>query len=185
MLTHAKPGSKVIYTNLSPISFNTLNSYLKEEENKTASGHCHSESITKIMDNENISKSRVCLLDPKAPKEISPEDINQFDYYLFGGILGDDPPRDRTKELRKFEFEGRHLGPRQMSTDTALGVTKMVIKDQIKLQDIKFIDDPTITFSKQESVDMPYRYIQKENGEPLMAPGMLEHIRDDMNKSFI
>lgn len=35
------------------------------------------------------SKSRVCLLDPSAKKELSPEDGEVFDTYLFGGILGE------------------------------------------------------------------------------------------------
>lgn len=35
------------------------------------------------------SKSRVCLLDPSATKELSPEDGEVFDTYLFGGILGE------------------------------------------------------------------------------------------------
>jgi len=58
---------------------------------------------------------------------------------------GDDPPRgkqkasfinyleksnlteaDRTKELRVKGFEGRRLGPVQMTTDTAVRVTRMV-----------------------------------------------------------
>lgn len=38
-------------------------------------------------------KHRVCLLDPAATKELSPEDGEKFDAFLFGGILGDDPPR--------------------------------------------------------------------------------------------
>jgi ribosome biogenesis SPOUT family RNA methylase Rps3 len=38
-------------------------------------------------------KTKVCLLDPKAPKDLSPADGDHFDYFLFGGILGDDPPR--------------------------------------------------------------------------------------------
>jgi ribosome biogenesis SPOUT family RNA methylase Rps3 len=33
-------------------------------------------------------KARVCLLDPSATKELSPEDGEIFDVYLFGGILG-------------------------------------------------------------------------------------------------
>lgn len=38
-------------------------------------------------------RKRVCLLDPKAEKDLSPGDGDQFDVFLFGGILGDDPPR--------------------------------------------------------------------------------------------
>jgi hypothetical protein len=43
---------------------------------------------------------------------------------------GDDPPRDRTAELRALGFPTRHLGSVQMTTDTALGVTKRVIVDR-------------------------------------------------------
>ena len=45
-------------------------------------------------------KARVCLLDPAAKQELSPQDGDLFDVYLFGGILGiyarcsiDDEPR--------------------------------------------------------------------------------------------
>lgn len=33
-------------------------------------------------------KARVCLLDPAAKEELSPEDGERFDVFLFGGILG-------------------------------------------------------------------------------------------------
>ena len=46
-----------------------------------------------------------------------------------GNTVGDDPPRDRTAELRKLGFPTRHLGSVQMTTDTALGVTKKVVDD--------------------------------------------------------
>lgn len=45
---------------------------------------------------------------------------------------GDDPPRDRTSQLRQLGFPTRHLGPVQMTTDTALGVTKRVVDDKSK-----------------------------------------------------
>jgi|TARA_R110002003_G_scaffold52_21_gene4512 ribosome biogenesis SPOUT family RNA methylase Rps3 len=33
-------------------------------------------------------KDRVCLLDPAAAKDLSPQDGDTFDIFLFGGILG-------------------------------------------------------------------------------------------------
>ena len=42
---------------------------------------------------------------------------------------GDDPPRDRTGELRVMGFPTRRLGPVQMTTDTALGVSKRIVAD--------------------------------------------------------
>ena len=58
------------------------------------------------------------------------------------GILGDDPPRDRTGELRVLGFPNRHLGPVQMTTDTALGVTKKVVVDKIPLDKIPYVVSP-------------------------------------------
>ena len=64
-------------------------------------------------------KHRVCLLDPAAKTELSPNDHEQFDVFLFGGILGrtnleinlslhvdrsigDDPPRGNNDILLDF-----------------------------------------------------------------------------------
>lgn len=77
----------------------------------------------------DAQKRRVCLLDPKGEKDLSPEDGGEFDVFLFGGILGDEPPRDRTSELRKLGFKGRRLGPEQMTTDTAARVTRIVVQE--------------------------------------------------------
>src|SRR2546421_3490181 len=33
-------------------------------------------------------KDRVCLLDPQGAHELSPEDADRFDVFVFGGILG-------------------------------------------------------------------------------------------------
>jgi len=41
---------------------------------------------------------------------MEPADKNKFDVFIFGGILGDHPPRDRTKVLRDLGFELRGLG---------------------------------------------------------------------------
>ncbi len=37
---------------------------------------------------------------------------------------------DRTSELRKKGYEGRNLGPVQMTTDTAVRVTRMVVQNK-------------------------------------------------------
>lgn len=36
------------------------------------------------------TKDRICLLDPAASTELSPDDESLFDVFLFGGILGSD-----------------------------------------------------------------------------------------------
>lgn len=39
---------------------------------------------------------------------------------------------DRTSELRKKGFEGRRLGPVQMTTDTAVRVTRLIVEGKSK-----------------------------------------------------
>ncbi|KAH8596329.1 SAM-dependent RNA methyltransferase [Bisporella sp. PMI_857] len=129
-------------------------------------------------------KSRVCLLDPSASKELSPDDAEIFDVFLFGGILGDDPPRDRTSELRKKGFAGRRLGPKQMTTDTAVRVTRLIVQEKTPLESIPYIDDPELRVNKHESTEMPFRYVKNEYGEPIMPEGMVDLIKKDSEKGF-
>ncbi|KAH8893251.1 DUF431-domain-containing protein [Thozetella sp. PMI_491] len=129
-------------------------------------------------------KSRVCLLDPAAAKDLSPEDGDLFDAFLFGGILGDDPPRDRTSELRKKGFEGRRLGPKQMTTDTAVRVTRIVVEKKVPLADIPYLDFPELKFNDHESTEMPFRYVKGEDGKPIMPKGMVDLIAKDADKAI-
>ena len=129
-------------------------------------------------------KDRICLLDPQGTKELSPSDANDFDVFLFGGILGDDPPRDRTGELRQKGFQGRRLGPKQMTTDTAVRVTRMVIMDQTPLDKIPYVDFPELQLEDHESTEMPFRYVSDKQGRPIMPEGMLELIKADADKAF-
>ncbi|KAL8989752.1 MAG: hypothetical protein Q9169_008290 [Polycauliona sp. 2 TL-2023] len=130
------------------------------------------------------NKNRVCLLDPAAKEELKPIDAKDFDIFVFGGILGDDPPRDRTSELRKKGFTGRRLGPIQMTTDTAVRVTRMVIQDQIALEEIPHIDYPEIRIDEHESTEMPFRYVTNVDGKPTMPEGMIDLIKKDSEKGF-
>lgn len=47
-----------------------------------------------------------------------------------GAPNADELNSDRTSELRKKGYEGRRLGPVQMTTDTAVRVTRMVVHDR-------------------------------------------------------
>ena len=131
MLTNVGLSSQVHFTSLSSSSIPSLEQHLSSHPS-SSKGHAHTSPILTFISSSNppIPQSKVCLLDPKAPKVLAPEDADAFDCFLYGGILGDDPPRDRTGELRKLGFEGRHLGPKQMTTDTAVAVTKMVVEDK-------------------------------------------------------
>lgn len=185
MLQLVGPSSSVCFTSLSAASIPPLDEYLaqKPEGSKAV---LDTLPVLKFLAAQNppVPQARVCLLDPRAEAAIAPADAGTFDVFLYGGILGDDPPRDRTGELRRLGFEGRHLGPVQMTTDTALGVTKKVVEDQIPLDQIPFTDFPTITFNKHESIEMPFRYVKTDAGEPILPPGMKEHLKADLNRTI-
>ncbi|KAI0012279.1 DUF431-domain-containing protein [Xylariaceae sp. FL0662B] len=131
-----------------------------------------------------FERDRVCLLDPQAGRDLRPEDAGEFDAFLFGGILGDDPPRDRTSELRKKGFKGRRLGPVQMTTDTAVRVTRMVVEEQFALDKIPYLDFPELKFNDHESTEMPFRYVKGDDGKPVMPEGMVELIKKDADKAI-
>ncbi|KIW99963.1 uncharacterized protein Z518_10891 [Rhinocladiella mackenziei CBS 650.93] len=130
-------------------------------------------------------KEKICLLDPSAAQELDPSDGSVFEIFLFGGILGDDPPRaDRTKELRKKGFSGRRLGPKQMTTDTAARVTRTVVLDQVPLEKIPYTDFPELKLDEHETTEMPFRYVIDKFGNPIMPEGMIELIKADADKAF-
>ncbi|EXJ74913.1 carboxypeptidase D [Cladophialophora psammophila CBS 110553] len=147
----------------------------------TLGAEARSESIETYFSSK---KDKICLLDPAAKQEMHPADAAEFDVFVFGGILGDDPPRDRTSELRKKGFSGRRLGPVQMTTDTAVRVTRMVILDQISLDKIPYVDFPELKVDEHEFTEMPFRYVKDNYGKPVMPEGMVELIKADADKAF-
>ncbi|KAI8461232.1 hypothetical protein BY996DRAFT_4573738, partial [Phakopsora pachyrhizi] len=55
---------------------------------------CIQLSILKLIPRINVSLPRVWRLDPKSDVLLEPKDSEEFDPFSFGGILGDNPPRD-------------------------------------------------------------------------------------------
>lgn len=135
---------------------------------------------------------RVCLLDMDAEEALEPEDDAKFDAYVFGGILGnviENPDGsyssdDRTAELRRLGFRHRrHLGPLQMTTDTAVLVCQRVIEQACPLAEIPFLDSPEIGETKEgdgeDCVCMEgFRYVARRGAdgdwEPTLPEGMKE-----------
>lgn len=141
------------------------------------------------------SWDRICLLDMDASEALEPEDAGRFDAVVFGGILGnviENPDGsygsdDRTSELRQLGFaHRRHLGPMQMTTDTAVLVTRLVLEERRTLADIPFIDSPDISETQPDEamgtsdcVTMEgFRYVAKRGSsgewEPTLPEGMRE-----------
>lgn len=141
----------------------------KEKKKLEKFGKVYTRSVLKLK------LKKCCLMEMIANKQLSEKDKEKFDYFVFGGILGDNPPRGRTKVLHKLNCEMRNLGKKQMSTDTAVLVAHKVLNGE-KLSKIKFKDTIEIETAKNESVILPFRYVI-ENGKPVLAKGLLEMLK--------
>lgn len=75
---------------------------------------------------------------------MKPEDSERFEFLIFGGILGDHPPQDRGKDLRSNFANVRQLGDIQMTTDTALLVSREILEEGKALGSLAFVTDPAV-----------------------------------------
>ncbi len=138
-------------------------------------GTVHKQSIRHIP----LPPQRACILDPFATSPLQPSDNTQFDYIIFGGILGDHPMKARTKkELSKFckTIPTRHLGKQQFPTDNAVYVAKEILEHNKSLQDFNYLDTLEIDIQEGESIILPFRYVLINN-KPLLAPGFKEFVK--------
>jgi len=132
----------------------------------------------------DIDFSKVCILDPEANSTLSSEDSSLFEYFIFGGILGDYPPRKRTKEeLSKFipDCEKRDIGKEQMSTDNAVFTVFQIVHGK-NFSDLKFKDGISVEINDFESIDLPYRYniIKEKFGSevPFISEKVIEYLKN-------
>ena len=119
-----------------------------------------------------------CVLDPESGKELTPAAAARFKYLVFGGILGDYPPKKRTKDeltSRMHDVESFNIGKEQMSTDNAVMVVKK-ITDGISLSKMKFKDDIEIDTADGESVMFPFRYLIVD-GKPFVSNELVLYLK--------
>lgn len=128
-----------------------------------------------------LNLKNVCVLSQYSKKQLAAKDRGKFKYFVFGGILGDNPAKKRTnsiiKQLRKnnVRFEERNLGTRQMPTDTAVYVAKKIL-DGKKLKEFKFVDSLEIEINKNESVSMNFRYVV-DNKKAIISGKLVDYLR--------
>ncbi|SBS86058.1 SAM-dependent RNA methyltransferase, putative [Plasmodium ovale curtisi] len=122
---------------------------------------CYEQSIGNLRDKFDWNK--VCLLDMKAKDTLTCSDKRTIDFLLFGGILGNVPSNDRTSELRKYNFPiSRNLGNIQMTTNTAVLVSHIILHNTIELENIPFVDNPEIVLkNEKETMILPFRFVSK------------------------
>ena len=126
-----------------------------------------------------MNLEKACILDPETSALLTPKDSKQFNYFIFGGILGDSPPKKRTTpELTQFmkNASARNIGKEQFSTDNAVFVTKKVIEG-VPLGKIKFVKEVEIRKNKIESTILPFRY-PLVNGKPNISQELVDYLKN-------
>ena len=128
---------------------------------------------------KDLSLKDVCVLDPQTDKILKPSD-KKFNYFVFGGILGDYPPAKRTKkELTKFLSNAsvRNIGKKQFSTDNAVFVVNEIINNKKDFNDLKFKNNFELKINDVESIILPYLYPVDKDGKQIMSPKIIEYLK--------
>ena len=137
-------------------------------------GKCEKKSVSEL----EFPPKKVCILDPKANKILRPEEAKEFDYFVIGGILGEEKLNGRTeRELTKKmkDAEVRNIGPKQFTIDNAVYVVHEIVNGK-ELSEIPMRDGAEIEIKEGESVLLPYTY-PVEIGQPLMNPKLIEYLK--------
>ena len=149
----------------------------KKEQNKLKKyGKVYGNGIT------DLKLKNICVLSQYAKNTLTASDKNKFQYFVLGGILGNNPAKKRTNILinnlkkSKIKFEARNLGKKQMPTDTAVYVAKKILKGK-KLSDFKFVDELEIEINENESITLPFRYVV-ENNKLIISEKLVKYLRN-------
>lgn len=129
---------------------------------------------------KSLQIENACVLDPESNTTLSPINAAPIQYFIFGGILGDNPPKKRTTpELTQFlpNAKSFNIGKAQMSTDNAVYVTKQIISG-VQLEKIPFQDEIQIKINKIESTILPYRYAIV-NGKPFYSKELIKYLKEN------
>ena len=135
--------------------------------------------------NKGISElkfKKICILSQYSEKTLETEDKDNFEYFVFGGILGDNPAKRRTLELEKelekagLQFETRNLGKKQMPTDTAVYVAKKILEGK-ELEDFKFVDELEIEINENESVTLNFRFVV-DDGKLIINEKLVDYLSE-------
>ena len=129
---------------------------------------------------EIFSPEKVIILDPKAEEPLKPEDFAGKDAVIIGGILGDHPPKGRTRKLLTRRFPKatvRNIGKGQFSIDGAVYVAKLV-SDGTPLEKIPVKKGLSLRLDEHAEVYLPYAYPLKD-GKPIISQKLVAYLCSD------
>jgi len=159
--------NRLMFTNVKKEEWRRLLSRLGTVEEKSA---------TEVFNHE-----KVVVLDPKAEFPLTPEDFAGKEAVILGGILGDHPPKGRTRKLltRRFKKTAtvRNLGKGQFSIDGAVYVAKLV-SEGTPLKAIPVQKGLSLKLNQHGEVYLPYAYPMRD-GKPLISQKLVAYLTSD------
>ncbi len=139
-------------------------------------GRVHGISVVVLV--KELDLRDVIVLDPAADRPLTTEEVRECDAVVIGGIMGDYPPKGRTKELitdKLPEAKARHLGKAQLTIAGAAYVLKR-IEEGARLGDIEIRNGLTYTINlggAELTIELPYGF-PVENGKLVLPENYLE-----------
>jgi|YelNatPaOPRAMG01_1025707.scaffolds.fasta_scaffold16171_7 ribosome biogenesis SPOUT family RNA methylase Rps3 len=149
----------------------------KEEWRRLLSrfGIVEEKSAAQIFNHE-----KVIVLDPKAELPLTPEDFAGKEAVIVGGILGDHPPKGRTKKLLTTRFPkaaARNIGKSQFSIDGAVYVARLVSEGK-PLEAIPVQRGLSLKLNQYGEVYLPYAY-PLQDGKPVISKKLVAYLLSD------
>ncbi|MGC8999317.1 MAG: hypothetical protein ACP5JW_08050 [Candidatus Bathyarchaeia archaeon] len=130
---------------------------------------------------EIFSQEKVVILDPKAEEPLKPEDFAGKEAVIIGGILGDHPPKGRTRKLLTNRFQKtatvRNIGKGQFSIDGAVYVAKLV-SEGTPPERIPVKKGLSLRLDEHAEVYLPYAY-PLQNGKPVISQKLVAYLCSD------
>ncbi|MEM3578951.1 MAG: SAM-dependent methyltransferase [Candidatus Bathyarchaeia archaeon] len=129
---------------------------------------------------EIFNHGKVIVLDPKAELPLKAEDFTDKEAVVIGGILGDHPPKGRTRKLLTKRFPKatvRHIGGWQFSVDGTVYVAKLVSEGTL-LETIPVKRGLTLKLNEYGVVYLPYAYPLR-NGKPVISQKLVAYLCSD------
>ncbi len=167
-----KGSWKVVFTNVRNVKdFNILKSLGCEVFNDDFNIYIEREGIKNVL-----------VLDPQAREVLVHDDVIKSNAVIIGGIMGDHPPRGRTKKLitdkLKVSKLVRNLGSKQLTIAGAAYVLKRV-SEGVSVSDVELIDGLSIRLEiggTELIIELPYVF-PAIKGKPVLPKDYIEVIK--------
>ncbi len=127
---------------------------------------------------ELFGQQKLIVLDPRARKTLSPDDLRGKQAIVIGGILGGEPPLGRTKELLTKSLpraSARNLRKHQFAIDSATYVAKKVSEGK-SLGEVPVQRGLEIQIRKGHSTFLPYAF-PLVKGKPLISRELITYLK--------